>query len=121
MPHETGRVNASGEGCILIRFAKGETHECIVDTGFNGALFLPRTLVQRLGLPLLGREPVGSVNRNQEDMDISLTEIQWLGEERSVGVIVSEGDDALIGTELLKGTRLLIDYVTGAVLIDKIE
>ena len=121
MPHETGNVNASGEACISIRFASGETHECIVDTGFDGALFLPRTLIQRLGLPILGREPVGWVNQSYADMDISLAAIEWLGEARTFGGIVSDGSDALIGTELLKGTRLLIDYVVGTVSINKIQ
>lgn len=120
MPHETGSVNASGEAHLLIRFASSETCDCIVDTGFNGALFLPRALIQRLGLPSLGREPVGWVNERQANMDISLARIKWLGDDRTFGVIVGEGDDALIGTELLRGTRLLIDYTSGVVSIDKI-
>jgi clan AA aspartic protease len=111
MPHESGSVNASDEAWMRIRFVSGETHECLIDTGFSGALYLPRTLVNNLGLPIIGREPVGSVNDREEDMDISLAEINWLEVEQKVHVIVGEANDSLIGTELLKGTRLSIDYI----------
>lgn len=52
-------------------------------------------------------------------MDISLAEIDWLGEERKVHVIVGEANDSLIGTELLKGTQLSIDYIAYTVSIAK--
>jgi clan AA aspartic protease len=118
MPREIGSVNSSRECCLVIRFENGETQECILDTGFNGALFLPRGLVEQLGLPILGREAVGWVNESEEDMDISLARIEWLGADREVEVIVGEGDDALIGTELLEGARVLLDFVAGTISIE---
>lgn len=49
--------------------------------------------------------------------DVALGEIEWLGENRSVEVIVSEGNDALIGTKLFDGAKLVIDYARGLVVI----
>ena len=53
--------------------------------------------------------------------EIGLTDIEWLGELRKVEVIVSEGDDALIGTELLIATTLLIDYTASTLKISTHE
>ena len=41
---------------------------------------------------------------------VGLTDLEWLGELRKVEVTVIEGDDALIGTELLIATTVTIDY-----------
>jgi predicted aspartyl protease len=43
--------------------------------------------------------------------DIAELEIEWLGQSRAVEVIISDGDDSLLGTELLDGCRLVVDYV----------
>jgi len=75
-------------------------------------------IVERLGLSILGREPVGWVNKTAAEMDIGLARIVWLGEEREVEVIVGDGDDALIGTELLENTRVFLDYVARTVSVE---
>jgi len=38
-------------------------------------------------------------------------EIEWLAGRRVVEAIVSEGADALLGTRMLEGTQLIIDYM----------
>lgn len=42
--------------------------------------------------------------------DVALGEIEWLGQDRIVEVILSRGNDALIGTEMLEGAKLIVDY-----------
>ncbi|MEW6210086.1 MAG: hypothetical protein AB1631_17095 [Acidobacteriota bacterium] len=49
--------------------------------------------------------------------EIALVDIEWLAEKRTVQVIISEGEDALIGTEMFAGTQLTIDYVARTVTI----
>jgi hypothetical protein len=44
-----------------------------------------------------------------------------LSAEYDAEVIVNEGDDSLLGTLLLAGTRLTIDYVARTVLVEKLE
>ena len=51
--------------------------------------------------------------------DVALGEIEWLGERRSVEVIMSEGNDARVGTEMLESTKLLVDYVNRLVTISR--
>ena len=56
MAEETGRVTGAREALLRLRLTAGETVECLVDTGFTGALVLPQSLVARLNLPIVGRE-----------------------------------------------------------------
>ncbi|HKC65475.1 MAG TPA: hypothetical protein VKB86_17670 [Pyrinomonadaceae bacterium] len=58
MAREDGSVNAQLEAWLRIRATNGETIECLVDTGFNGALMLPRSEAVRLRLTVLGRVPI---------------------------------------------------------------
>lgn len=119
MAEETGRVSVTREALLRLRLTAGETVECLVDTGFTGALVLPRALVMRLGLPIVGREVFEMVGGQRFIADVALADIEWLGETHTVRVIVSE--DTLIGTELLEGTRLTIDYKAYTVIVSDEE
>jgi len=119
MAEEPGRVTAAREALLRLRLSAGETVECLVDTGFTGALVLPQSLVARLNLPIVGREVFEMVGGRQFVAGVALAEIEWLGATKTVRVIVSE--DTLLGTELLDGTRLMIDYVAHTLIISAEE
>ena len=53
----------------------------------------------------------------QDSGDVALAQIEWLGEVRRVDVILK--DAFLLGTALLDGTRLFIDYANRTMRIDK--
>lgn len=108
MAKETGRVTATREALLRLQLSAGDTVECLVDTGFTGALVLPQALVTRLGLPVVGREVFEMVGGQRFVASVALADIEWLGETHTVRVIISQ--DTLLGTELLEGTRLTIDY-----------
>jgi predicted aspartyl protease len=61
------------------------------------------------------------VGRIRSVADIAELEVEWLGETRAVEVIVSDGDDSLLGTELLDGSHLVIDYVNYTVTVSNEE
>jgi clan AA aspartic protease len=111
MAREEGSVNARREAWLRVKTAGGETLDCLIDTGFDGALVLPRSEASRLNLTVLGRVPIIGVGRIRSVADIAELEVEWLGETRAVEVIISGGEDSLLGTELLDGSRLVIDYV----------
>jgi len=119
MAEETGRVTAAREALLRLRLFAGETVECLVDTGFTGALVLPQGLVTRLNLPIIGREVFEMVGGRRFVAGVALVEVEWLREMKTVRVIVSE--DTLMGTELLDGTKLVIDYVTHTVTVSAEE
>ena len=117
MAREDGSVNAQLEAWLRIQATNGETIECLIDTGFNGSLMLPRSEATRLGLTVLGRVPIIGVGRARSIADIAELEVEWLGERQAVEVIISDGDDSLLGTEMLDGSRLVIDYVAYALTV----
>jgi predicted aspartyl protease len=113
MPSVTGSVNERLEPVVTVRLVGGPRGwtevECVVDTGFVGAgLVLPREVVEDLGLVVIGSEEVETVGGATVTADITVGQAEWLGEVRSVLIIVNES--YLVGSHLLDGTRLMIDY-----------
>ena len=117
MALESGRVNFYREAVIQLRFRQGAVINCVVDTGFDGALMLPRVFVPQIQISVIGELTFEMVGGARMSADVGLTDIDWLGSLRQVEVIISEGEDALIGTELLIATNLNIDYQTSNVAI----
>jgi clan AA aspartic protease len=121
MPSVVGKVDEALEARVPIRIIGGPQGildvECIIDTGFSGALVLPFSIVELLELPIVGHETITMVGAAEDTADIALAQVEWLGEVRREDVIVKE--ESLIGTALLKGANLSIDYVNMAVRIDK--
>ena len=111
MAQESGRVTAVLEAYVLLRVGRENRIDCLIDTGFSGALVLPKEFVAGLEAIEVGRELFNVVGGKQMEADIVLAEVEWLGASRLLRAIVSEGEDALIGTELLDGTVLTIDYI----------
>ncbi len=104
---------------VGIRFVGGDAFECVVDTGFDGALILPASVAKRLALPVVARLVFELVGGARMTADVALGEIEWLGEQRNVEVIVSESNDTLIGTEMFVGAKLSVDYANRLVTISR--
>jgi clan AA aspartic protease len=121
MALESGRVNSHREAVVLLRFRNGAVIECVVDTGFDGALMLPRVFVPKIQIAIIGELTLEMVGGARMSADVGLTDISWLGRWRQIEVIVSEGEDALIGTELLIATTLTIDYQSSSLAISTRE
>jgi clan AA aspartic protease len=94
--------------------------ECVVDTGFEGFLTLPLSLINELDLQYAGR-----INANLADSSSVSTEVYWAtilwdGAEREIAVL-GMGARPLIGTALLEDYHLSIDFCEGGtVLVDEI-
>src|SRR5918997_238055 len=115
MAEESGRVTPGREALLRLRLSPRETIECLVDPGFPGALVLPQDLVTRLNLPIVGREVFEMVGGRRFVAGVALAEVEWLGRKATFRVIVSE--DTLLGTEMLDGCRLVIDYAAHTVTV----
>jgi clan AA aspartic protease len=121
MPQESGSVNDLREALVEIRFRRGDVFECVIDTGFDGALILPLAVAERLRLPIVARLVFELVGGARMSADVALGEIEWLGTRISVEVIISESNDALIGTEMFEGAMLVVDYARYRVTISREE
>lgn len=122
MPSLAGSVNDRLEPVITVRLVGGPEGwtevECVVDTGFIGAaLVLPRDVVDGLGLVISGHEQFDMVGGTRASADVTVGQVEWLGEVRSVLIIV--GESYLVGSHLLDNTRLTIDYGQRIVTIER--
>jgi clan AA aspartic protease len=92
----------------------------VVDTGFEGSLTLPAEAIALLGLPYLTTVKANLADDSNVSIKLHLAEIMWRGSKREV-VVLAMGRRPLIGTNLLEGYHLGIDfYQGGSVIVDKI-
>jgi clan AA aspartic protease len=86
--------------------------EFVVDTGFTGFLTLPPAAVAALGLTFLEDTPASLANDQIVSLAVHVATILWNGSERLVRVIAA-GRRPLLGTALLDGTYLGVDFTDG--------
>lgn len=119
MAEEKCVVNNYLEAVLQIRLTNRATIECVLDTGFNRWLLLPRKFVEANSLLFVGREEVVMVEGISTEIDTAAAEVKWLGNNLSFHTFVSETDEALIGVEMLVDSILEIDYKNRTVKITK--
>ncbi len=119
MAEEKGVVNNYLEAVLQIRLTNGATIECVLDTGFNGWLLLPRKFVEANSLLFVGREEVVMVEEISTEIDTAAAEVNWMDSDLSIHIFVSETDEALIGVEMLVDSILEVDYKNQTVKITK--
>ena len=91
---------------------QGRQIDTVIDTGFNGFLTLPASLIQELGLVWRRRGRAMLADGSDSLFDIYETTVVWNG--RSKRVSVDEVDcDPLIGMSLLQGCELTVEVVDG--------
>jgi len=119
MAQETGKVNNYLQAFLQIQLMNGAAFDCLLDTGFDGALVLPRSFVEANSISIVGDETFTAAEGNEFTADMGIVEIKWLGEICAFRVLVSEVGDALIGVELFADALLEIDYKNRTVKIIK--
>src|SRR4051812_48053214 len=96
MPSVTGRVNERLEPLVTVSLVGPDGRievECVIDTGFVGVgadLVLPREVIDDLGLVVTGFEEVETVGGATVTADVTYGQAEWLGEVRSVSIIITE-------------------------------
>ncbi len=101
----------------------GATREvaAVVDTGFNGYLTLPPTLVAELGLPVVGDGEAVLADGREAVFDVCGVTVVWDGHPRYVET-AAVGTDALVGMMLLDGNSLFVEVaVDGRVFVQAME
>lgn len=85
------------------------TMECVVDTGFAGALTLSQEAIDALGLPFFQEIEANLANNANVRTAVHIATIIW--DHRSVEVaVLAMGKRPLLGTALLEGKRLSVDF-----------
>lgn len=118
---ESGKVNEYLEPIITLELTNGAKIDCLVDTGFNGTLFLPREFIEANNLTSIGEQEFNSVAQAESHFaELFVADVRWLGEEFEVRIIAGEYDSALIGAGMMLGAKLEIDYAKFIVAVEKL-
>ena len=83
--------------------------EFVVDTGFTGFLTLPQNDVAALELPLVYFTRSHLADHSTIRLPVHEGTILWNGTERTVNVLAT-GERPLLGTALLKGNELVVQF-----------
>ena len=102
---------------MFVEFAGGERVELLIDTGFNGALCVPRHLMPSLELERELQVEIFGVGTQSEFLDVAFADILWFNRKITVEVLINDGDDRLLGSEMLAGKILTVNYESGEVII----
>jgi len=89
--------------------------KAILDTGFDGDICVPTTIAVRLGLELTGRMEMALADGTVKTGLVFGGWVRFLGRKHQVNVHIADSEDTLIGTGLLEGCLLAVDFAAGKV------
>lgn len=84
----------------------------VLDTGFDGELMLPGSVIRGLGLPYRGMRSGILADGSRFETPTYSTEVRWQNQQPIVSVYESESE-YLLGMHLLLGQRLTMDAIEG--------
>ena len=105
----TARIKAIGSRQTLALTA-------MVDTGFDGYLCLPTRVAVQRGLELIGEEMIELADGTQRKQLVFAGSVRFFGETNGVQIMLTDSEDALIGTSLLNHCPLAIEFPGGQVI-----
>ncbi len=87
-----------------------EAHEiqCVIDTGFDGSLMLPISIIQQCNLRKTAQVQCLLADGTLSQKDVFDGEIFWLDQKRKVRIVAMDTDFALIGMKLLNDARTVM-------------
>ena len=111
-----GVVNTAYEPVITLTVqgppGRSRVIEAVVDTGFNGFLTLPATLVSELGLPWVSIGRATLADGSEIAYDVYGTTVLWDGQARYVEADAADSTP-LVGMLLLDGHDLSVQVRDG--------
>jgi clan AA aspartic protease len=119
-----GHVDQELRALIPIRVTAGITDEpreylAWVDTAFNGSFVIPRKKAEELQLPKESSVEAILANGTKVELETFGCMIEWFGETYQTQIVTNDSTYGLIGTMLLAGNKLEIDYGDGTVTLEK--
>ena len=116
-----GEISPSGSPIIEMRVIGSRTEvtlKGILDTGFDGYLCLPMTIAVSLGLELIRLQTTELADGTiLEDEPVFSGRMEWNGELIDVDIVLTKSPDTLLGTALLRGMDVRMNYSTGEIAI----
>ena len=111
----------TGEGVPAITVDVGRQRcQAIIDTGFNGELELPERLRAHVNAQFVGRAiSLLAANQGVEE-EVFLVDFPFDGRMLRAQATFVDGDEILIGTRLLRDSRLWIDFPAQTLSIERV-
>ncbi len=91
--------------------------QAIVDTGFDGHLCLPIRLAVQLGLELVGELVVELADGSRRNELLFAARVRLFDSDHEIDLMLTDSEDALIGTRLLNHYRASIEFPGGRVTV----
>lgn len=113
-----GIVSEHGVPTIALEI-EGRLWPAIIDTGFNGELELPDQLRDSVNPEFVGRVTSLLAANQRIEEDVHLVDFPFDGRVVRAQATFVDGDEILIGTRLLRDTRLTVNFRSRTVLIDR--
>lgn len=108
-----GHIDEDGRPRVVIEVFGGRGKaklDPIIDTGFDGEVCIPiRTAVQ-LGLELIGVTTVELADGTKKEELVFQGKARLNNLEQEVEILLTEGEDALIGLRLFERAKITIDF-----------
>jgi clan AA aspartic protease len=81
-----------------------------IDTAFNGGLVIPRKQIAELGLVKESSAEAILADGHSVELETFACFFDWFGSSYETQIVANDGEYPLLGTMLLDGHRLEIDY-----------
>ncbi|MBW4694876.1 MAG: clan AA aspartic protease [Lyngbya sp. HA4199-MV5] len=111
-----GVVNLRREATLTVVIGNSKRQlqaiDAVIDTGFNGFLSLPPTIITMLNLPWSGSDFVTLGYGSETYFDLYTGTVIWDGQYQEIDIAESE-TEPLLGTGLLYWYRLRVDSIKG--------
>lgn len=119
-----GTVTGDREIVIQLELAgtnrRSTTMPAVVDTGFNGFLTLPMSVLSLLGASLVGTRRAELGDGNLVELDVYVVSARWENIDRDVLALQADSVP-LVGMSMLWGSKVTFDAeVGGSIEIDPI-
>lgn len=81
-----------------------------IDTAFNGGLVIPRSQIESLGLVKQSSAEAILADGRTVELETYACTFDWFGGTYETQIVANDGEYPLLGTMLLDGHKLEIDY-----------
>lgn len=97
----------------------GKNIEFLVDTGFNGELMLPVSVIKELCLEQIGRAEYFTADGGVVEAGVYAATLALFGELVEVDVVATDSDVSIVGMALLSDYRLVLEQRKGVLDVEQ--
>jgi len=93
--------------------------KALLDSGFDGQVALPYVAADRFQLEAVRLADVTYANGEKTEEIICHGEILWHDEPRAIEIVLSDDEEPAIGTGMLEGCIVTMDFISDILTISK--